>query len=88
MKINDDQVLGNFLYNIPTEHHCLEHRINTVYTFFDQNSYGGTGKGRKYPGHLEGPVCVSVRSLLCGLYHLPCEAQLANYETIPSVTQS
>ena len=30
MKINDFQILGNFfLDNIPTEHHCLQHRINS-----------------------------------------------------------
>ena len=30
-----------FLDNIPAEHYCLQHRINKVSTFFDQNSYGG-----------------------------------------------
>ena len=33
-----------------------------------KNSNGGSGKLRKYPGHPEGPVCVSVRfSLICDL---------------------
>ena len=66
MKINDYQFLGNFfLDNIPTEHQ--QHRINTASTLFDQNSYGGTRKLRKYSGHPEGPVSVSVHfSLICG----------------------
>ena len=39
-------------------------------TLIDQNSYGGSGKLRKYPGHPEGPVCVSVRfSLICASEH-------------------
>ena len=68
MKINDYQFLETFLDNIPIEHHCLQYRINTVSTCFDQNS---TGKLRKYPGHPEGPVSVSVRSLICGTQFIP-----------------
>ena len=57
-----------FQHNVPLEHYCLEHRISKVSTLIDQNSYGGSEKLRKYPGHPEGPVCVSVRfSLICGL---------------------
>ena len=53
-----------FLGNVPTENHCLQHRINTA--SLTEIVMAAPEKLRKYPGHPEGPVCVSDCSLICG----------------------
>ena len=70
-----------FEHNVLLECYCLYHRISKVSTIIDQNSYGGSGKLRKYPGHPEGPVSVSVRfSLICGV---PCiQAQVFFFSSL------
>ena len=55
-----------FQHNVPLEYYCLYYRISKASTFIDQNSYGGSGKLRKYPGYPEASVCASLRfSLIC-----------------------